>query len=73
MMIPLDIIQQHMETLKGSPVQVSIPSMTGHRFLCTCPCPNHEDLHPSCVGDLETGTYKCLGCGKTGTITPVKV
>lgn len=51
--------------LKGREVNVVI---NGQSFLCNCPSPDHEDKNPSCIGDLRTGQYKCLGCGEGGTI-----
>ena len=69
MMIPVDTIKTTLEARKGSSVEVKIPSMTGHSFVCTCPNPDHADHHPSCVGDLETGDYQCLECGCKGQIT----
>ncbi len=67
-MIPFKTIQDSLMAVKGGPVEVIIPSSTGHSFLCTCPNPQHHDHNPSCVGDLVMGFYKCLECGFSGTV-----
>jgi hypothetical protein len=64
-MIPFDNIKIHFEAKKGQPVEVAIQ---GTKFVANCPNPNHPDKHPSCVGDLGTGHYKCLECGAEGTV-----
>lgn len=67
-MIPFDNIKKHFEARKGSPVKVSIRDNVHGTFVATCPNPTHEDKHPSCVGSLETGKYKCLECNTEGTV-----
>ena len=58
-------ITEYLSKKKGSPVTVSLQ---GTKFVSNCPNPSHEDKHPSCVGDMGTGAYRCLGCGCSGTI-----
>ena len=31
-------------------------------------CPFHKEKTPSCIVDFKNETYRCLSCGKTGTI-----
>ena len=68
-MILGDSIRTQLEAIKGGPIELHIPlSATAHQFIVTCPNPEHVDHHPSCVGDLLTGKYKCLGCGFSGQL-----
>ena len=34
-----------------------------------CLCPFHEEYTPSFNANLETGLYKCFGCGAKGNVT----
>lgn len=34
-----------------------------------CLCPFHEEDTPSFNANLETGLYKCFGCGAKGNVT----
>lgn len=35
-------------------------------FICTCPRPEHDDAHPSCTVNTETGMWFCHGCQTGG-------
>lgn len=58
-------LKNYLETAKGSPVKLTVRAGL---FRCTCPVQGHEDLNPSCYGDLMTGTYHCYGCETDGTL-----
>lgn len=40
----------------------------GREYLIPCPNPGHNDQHPSCSVNLETGLYHCLSCGIGGDL-----
>jgi hypothetical protein len=40
----------------------------GHRWVCSCPFPDHDDPDPSFTVDDEKGLWHCFGCGRGGDV-----
>ena len=56
------------QKMKESPINVRHTISSRPRIMVTCPSKDHADHNPSCLVDLESGQYKCLGCRTSGTL-----
>ncbi|MBU4312667.1 MAG: toprim domain-containing protein [Candidatus Omnitrophica bacterium] len=56
------------QTLIESWIGVKLnPSSKGEARM-RCPSPDHEDIHPSCSVNCQTGFWHCFSCGMGGSI-----
>ena len=43
------------------------PKRTPGGYIATCPFPDHDDSTPSFVMYVDTDSYHCFGCNKSGS------
>lgn len=42
--------------------------VAGNEYTISCPNPAHDDRHPSCSVNLDTGLWNCFSCGTGGDL-----